>query len=563
MAERLVRRMNSRNVSIDETPTQPRSFSDAAMLAMHSGYSSRRQSEMILDPTKTSPVPSMDERVVLNVGGIRHETYQATLKKIPATRLSRLTPAQANFDPLLNEYYFDRHGGIVFEQILNYYRTGKLHYPTSVCGPLFEEELEYWGLDANQVEPCCWMTYTQHRDTQETLAVLDKLENSCSAEDNPQEFEQIMMRKFGWEEHLYSGQVTPWMKIKPRVWALFDEPYSSTAAKMVAAVSVFFIVTSIVSFCLKTHPSFRVYSLAYENHSEVMNGFYRISRVGTEPMTIFWVIELICNVWFTFEICVRFFFCPSRTKFCKNPLNIIDLISTLSYYLDMIMVRILRNEAPKDVMEFLSMIRILRLFKLTQHHRGLQILIHTFRASAKELFLLVFFLVLGIVIFATLIYYAEKTQVNPHNQFHSIPEGLWFSIITFTTVGFGDMVPHTYLGRLIGGLCAIMGVLTIALPVPVIVSNFSMFYSHSQAREKLPKKRRRVLPVEQVRLQVRRHAQVLEAANTQRRNAIASVFSDAPKLASMNCNNNNNQRENSFTNLSANNGSLCSGTPIT
>jgi hypothetical protein len=36
-----------------------------------------------------------------------------------------------------------------------------LHYPTDVCGPLFEEELEYWGLDSNQVEPCCWMTYTQ------------------------------------------------------------------------------------------------------------------------------------------------------------------------------------------------------------------------------------------------------------------------------------------------------------------------------------------------------------------------------------------------------------------
>ena len=45
-------------------------------------------------------------------------------------------------------------------------RTGKLHYPTHVCGPLFEEELEFWGLDANQVEPCCWMTYTVHRDTQ-------------------------------------------------------------------------------------------------------------------------------------------------------------------------------------------------------------------------------------------------------------------------------------------------------------------------------------------------------------------------------------------------------------
>src|SRR6218665_468318 len=91
-----------------------------------------------------------EKRVVLNVGGIRHETYKATLKKIPATRLSRLTDALANYDPVLNEYFFDRHPG-VFAQILNYYRTGKIHYPTDVCGPLFEEELEFWGLDSNQV----------------------------------------------------------------------------------------------------------------------------------------------------------------------------------------------------------------------------------------------------------------------------------------------------------------------------------------------------------------------------------------------------------------------------
>ena len=57
------------------------------------------------------------------------------------------------------------------EIMLNPYslRTGKLHYPTHVCGPLFEEELEFWGLDANQVEPCCWMTYTVHRDTEVSM----------------------------------------------------------------------------------------------------------------------------------------------------------------------------------------------------------------------------------------------------------------------------------------------------------------------------------------------------------------------------------------------------------
>ena len=117
-----------------------------------------------------------ENRVIINCGGIRPETYKTTLKKIPATRLSRLTEALANYDPVLNEFFFDRlfllmlgtqtnqlfnRHPVVFAEILNYYRTGKLHYPSNVCGPLFEEELEFWGLDSNQVEPCCWMTYTR------------------------------------------------------------------------------------------------------------------------------------------------------------------------------------------------------------------------------------------------------------------------------------------------------------------------------------------------------------------------------------------------------------------
>jgi len=107
--------------------------------------------------------------------------------------------------------------------------------------------------------------------------------------------------------------------------------------------------------------------------------------------------------------------------------------------------------------------------------------------------------VLGIVIFASLVYYAERIQTNPHNDFNSIPLGLWWALVTMTTVGYGDMAPKTYIGMFVGALCALAGVLTIALPVPVIVSNFTMYYSHTQARAKLPKKRRRVLPVEPAR----------------------------------------------------------------
>lgn len=61
---------------------------------------------------------------------------------------------------------------------------------------------------------------------------------------------------------------------------------------------------------------------------------------------------------------------------------------------------------------------------------------------------------------------------------------------------YGDITPQTYLGMLVGSFCALTGVLTIALPVPVIVSNFAMFYSHSQARSKMPKKKRNIVAIE-------------------------------------------------------------------
>uniref|UniRef100_A0A1B0A4W8 BTB domain-containing protein n=1 Tax=Glossina pallidipes TaxID=7398 RepID=A0A1B0A4W8_GLOPL len=533
-----------------------------------------------------------ENRIILNVGGIRYETYKATLKKIPATRLSRLTEALANYDPVLNEYFFDRHPG-VFTQILNYYRTGKLHYPTDVCGPLFEEELEFWGLDSNQVEPCCWSTYSIHRDTQNTLAILDKLDI-----ENEKPSEEQVARLFGFEDSLHKGQLNCWQRIKPKIWALFDEPSSSTGAKIVASMSVFFIFISVISFCLKTHPGFRVdfpsspafivsttaatetntplttsegasipnqshhlpanlnisnnraLVKAYHNETILTSAFKPINVTRTvsdnvnsslakpiaalslekflklerikrsssivneiqnynvtetpshgwldsigQPHQAFFYVELVCNVWFFFEVIIRFIVSPNIWQFVKSPVNIIDFVATLSFYTDVMQ----RMGEHTGLLEAFSIVRIMRLFKLTRHSPGLRILIHTFKASAKELTLLVFFLVLGIVFFASLAYYAEKLQDNPENQFKSIPLGLWWAIVTMTTVGYGDVAPKTYPGMFVGALCALAGVLTIALPVPVIVSNFSMFYSHTQARSKLPKQRRRVLPVEQPR----------------------------------------------------------------
>ena len=205
--------------------------------------------------------------------------------------------------------------------------------------------------------------------------------------------------------------------------------------QMCAIVSVFFIVVSILSFCLKTHPNMRVpvienVTMFDANHTLI----WSLRKQRTQPHIAFLFVESICNAWFTFELIIRFVVSPHK----------FDFVATLSFYLDLLLTYL---EMENDVLEFFSIIRIMRLFKLTRHSPGLKILIHTFKASAHELSLLIFFLILGIVIFAALIYYAEKISYNPDNHFTSIPVGLWWAIVTMTTVGYGDMAPKTYVGK--------------------------------------------------------------------------------------------------------------------
>lgn len=67
----------------------------------------------------------------------------------------------------------------------------------------------------------------QHRDTQETLAVLDRLDL-----DTEKPSDEEMARKFGFEEAFFQGRLTWWQRFKPQLWSMFDEPYSSNAAKV-------------------------------------------------------------------------------------------------------------------------------------------------------------------------------------------------------------------------------------------------------------------------------------------------------------------------------------------
>ncbi|XP_018597320.1 voltage-gated potassium channel KCNC4 isoform X2 [Scleropages formosus] len=440
------------------------------------------------------------DKIVINVGGMRHETYRSTLRTLPGTRLAWLVEPESRGSPDVDadqtpasEFFFDRHPGI-FAYVLNYYRTGKLHCPADVCGPLFEEELAFWGIDETDVEPCCWMTYRQHRDAEEALDIFEP-------PDQEEDEDRELPRRFGIEDcsDRSRGCYEVW---QPKIWALFEDPYSSRAARAIAFVSLFFILVSITTFCLETHQAF---NFPQNRTKPVMVGNVTKEETVLEVVTSpeLTMVEGVCVVWFTFEFLVRIIFCPDKLLFVKNMLNIIDFVAILPFYLE-VGLSSLSSKAASDVLGFLRVVRfvrILRIFKLTRHFVGLRVLGHTLRASVNEFCLLIIFLALGVLIFATMIYYAERIGANPddptatnHTHFKNIPISFWWAVVTMTTLGYGDMYPKTWLGMMVGALCALAGVLTIAMPVPVIVNNFGMYYSLAMAKQKLPKRKKKHNP---------------------------------------------------------------------
>ncbi|XP_072509798.1 potassium voltage-gated channel subfamily A member 5 [Notamacropus eugenii] len=418
------------------------------------------------------------QRVLINVSGLRFETQLGTLAQFPDTLLGDPAKRLHYFDPLRNEYFFDRNRPS-FDGILYYYQSGgRLRRPVNVSLDVFADEIRFYQLGDEAME--------RFRED----------EGFIKEEEKP----------------------LPRNEFQRQVWLIFEYPESSGSARGIAIVSVLVILISIITFCLETLPEFRDEREVLHHpplpqqppaHPQSANA----SRGGGQelhllpqgptvapmmPRTLadpFFIVETTCVVWFTFELLVRFFACPSKAEFSRNIMNIIDVVAIFPYFITL--GTELAEQQPGGVgggsssngqqamslaiLRVIRLVRVFRIFKLSRHSKGLQILGKTLQASMRELGLLIFFLFIGVILFSSAVYFAEADNQDTH--FSSIPDAFWWAVVTMTTVGYGDMRPVTVGGKIVGSLCAIAGVLTIALPVPVIVSNFNYFYHRETDNE--------------------------------------------------------------------------------
>ncbi|KAF7239618.1 Potassium voltage-gated channel subfamily A member 7 [Varanus komodoensis] len=217
----------------------------------------------------------------------------------------------------------------------------------------------------------------------------------------------------------------------------------------------------------------------HHHHRLNSSGPYALLPPKSHSEDPFFIVETICICWFSFEFLVRFMASPSKPAFFKNIMNIIDFVAIIPYFValgtEFARQRGVGQPAMSlAILRVIRLVRVFRIFKLSRHSKGLQILGQTLKASMRELGLLIFFLFIGVILFSSAVYFAEADHDD--TNFSSIPAAFWWAVVTMTTVGYGDMYPETVGGKIVGSLCAIAGVLTISLPVPVIVSNFSYFY---------------------------------------------------------------------------------------
>uniref|UniRef100_A0A452INJ9 A-type voltage-gated potassium channel KCND2 n=1 Tax=Gopherus agassizii TaxID=38772 RepID=A0A452INJ9_9SAUR len=171
---------------------------------------------------------SQDSLIVLNVSGTQFQTWQDTLERYPDTLLGS-SERDFFYHPETQQYFFDRDPDI-FRHILNFYRTGKLHYPRQECISAYDEELAFFGIIPEIIGDCCYEEYKDRRR-----------ENAERLQDDAD------------QDHAAECSL-PSMTTRERMWRAFENPHTSTLALVFYYVTGFFIAISVIANVVETVP---------------------------------------------------------------------------------------------------------------------------------------------------------------------------------------------------------------------------------------------------------------------------------------------------------------------
>lgn len=277
--------------------------------------------------------------------------------------------------------------------------------------------------------------------------------------------------------------------------------------------SIFVISISCVSFCVMTLPQ------------------YVDSRSGkgidqTNPW--FWV-DTGCIIFFTLEVVLRLWTTSPWTKLV-DVFFAIDVITIAGYLIDTITDALTSmSQGGVAFVRLLRLFRVFRVFKLSRHSKSLQLVVIVLKKSASGLTVLTLPLLLVSLIFSSLIYFFEvstmnwdpvsatwRTDLGGASEFQSIPDAIWFTASTITTIGYGDVIPSSPMGKVCAVTAGFFGILILSFPNIVLGGNLQFAfrtYYRARARQVLGKKFRKVYYIIVFCMEVKRLAEERAAVN--------------------------------------------------
>ncbi|XP_013387074.1 potassium voltage-gated channel protein Shaw [Lingula anatina] len=422
-----------------------------------------------------------DNKIIIDVGGVVFSLSRTAIldSRHSDSSLSRAVLNGTHFNPTTRQYSFDRNPE-VFGYVADYIRTGELHAPHGMCGEMVWRELEYWGIPREAMSPCCSHKLGKYsRKLEEKEAIEKEFSRRCVDDVWPVDGEETR------------GSCCS-NRTKRKLWMFLNEPRSSKGALVFSLVLFLLIILSIIVMMINTSLSFRqpyttneTVMAKLQNSISAMNiTNEKISmRITTTGPTITAVLGYICVAFFTIEFILRLIAERNRCAFLRSTYAILDLLALIPSFVDTIIKGIFFGRALYEnytfitlfwVSELFLVLRILRLFRLAEYYDGLRVLLLSLKASWRELVLLEAFLLIGMSIFGSLVYYAEIMEGD--GDFGEILIGCWWAVITMTTVGYGDTHPKFPGGYVVGYVAATFGVILMGLPIAIIANNFSKYY---------------------------------------------------------------------------------------
>lgn len=353
--------------------------------------------------------------IFINISGTTFETRTGTLEKYPFTLLGNSTSRSGYFCPDRNEYYFDRHRES-FESILFFYQSsGKLYRPTDIALSRFIKECEFYRLPEWSIRSMKMKEAGDLYEHKRKIAYVKTLVPTTNRE---------------------------------AIWYFMEHPSSSTLARWFSYFYVFLLFISITINCLVTVKS--------------------VNQRGVKDVLA--IFDVIVNTYFLGEFICRFVITPCRGDFIKHGSTWVDLFALIPF------LSYLCNPGTAEIvfLKPFQVFRVIRVFRLSKIFPAFNVTAIVLRSSLEDIKLFMTSLTVFVVFAGAIAFNLE--QVNIETYFVSIPESMYWAVQTCVTLGYGDILPATEIGKLFASFFIFFSIPVLSIPVMSVIVKFSKCY---------------------------------------------------------------------------------------